>query len=68
LYSEGTPKFFNDSPAGQVMDNWRGSVYACLFFGYAVLLALDLPGVPARTWFNHFLDATFGAFHIPMLG
>ncbi len=50
------------------MDNWRGSVYACLFFGYAVLLALDLPGLPARTWFNHFLDATFGAFHIPMLG
>lgn len=46
------------------MDEWRGRWCAILIFGYATLMVLDLPGVPAREWFNQFLDATFGAFRV----
>jgi len=48
------------------MNNWKSQLFATLFFGYALLVALDLPGIPARMWLNQFLDMTFGAFHISL--
>lgn len=46
------------------MDEWRGRWCAIILFGFAMLMVLNLPGLPARDWFNQLMDATFGRFRL----
>ncbi len=46
------------------MDDWRGRWCVIRIFGFAALMVLNLPGLPAGDWFDQFMEATFGLFRM----